>query len=128
MVANLKRGKIVFIDDQEEAIEPYVAHLRDEGFTNVDVITDVKSLNHVLQAEADSLFLDITGVASALDGDDEGLALLEYLKKHRPWTRVVVLSGSEFPASKAKPLSQADLCITKASLNLADLVNWYNRS
>lgn len=119
----LKRGKILFIDDQEDAVKPYVQHLKDEGFTNVELISDVKSLDQVIRTDADLVFLDITGVATALDGNEEGLTVLEYLKKHCAWTRVVVLSGSDFPASKAKPLSQADLCITKASLTLADLVN-----
>lgn len=123
MPANLKRGKIVFVDDQKDAVEPYVQHLQNEGFTNVSMIDDVKSLNQIVQAEAELIFLDITGVATSLDADGEGLTVLGYVKKHCPWTRVVVLSGSDFPASKAKSLSQADLCITKASLNLADLVN-----
>ncbi len=123
MAVDPKQGKVLFIDDEKDAVESFVQHLRDEGFTNVDLMTDVKALNQVVQAKADVIFLDITGVASALDGSEEGLAVLEYLKKHCPWTRVIVLSGSDFPASKAKPLSRADLCITKASMNLAELVN-----
>jgi hypothetical protein len=87
------------------------------------VITDIKSLNQVVDANADLIFLDITGVATALNSSDEGLSVLEYVKKHQPWTQVIVLSGSDFPASKAKSLSKADLCITKGSLNLAELVN-----
>jgi DNA-binding NtrC family response regulator len=118
-----KRGKILFIDDQQDAVEAHIQHLRNEGFTNVTYLREISSLNEVLGHEADLIFLDITGVASALDADDEGLSVLEYVKKHRPWTQVVVLSGSDFPASKAKQLSNADLCITKASLTLADLVN-----
>lgn len=123
MSVDLKRGKIIFVDDQEDAVSPYVQHLKDEGFTNVVYLPDVKSFNQLLQQAPDLLFLDITGVATSLDAEDEGLTVLEYVKKHRPWTQIIVLSGSEFPASKAKPLSQADLCITKASLNLAELVN-----
>jgi len=119
----LAKGRVLFLDDQRDAVEPYVSHLKEEGFTNVDLITDIKSLNQVVDAKADLIFLDITGVATALDGEEEGLSVLEYVKKHQPWTQVVVLSGSDFSASKAKTLSKADLCITKASLNLAELVN-----
>jgi len=120
---HLAKGRILFLDDQRDAVEPYVAHLKSEGFTNVDVMTDVKALNQVVDANADLIFLDITGVATALNSADEGLSVLEYVKKHQPWTQVIVLSGSDFPASKAKSLSKADLCITKGSLNLAELVN-----
>lgn len=123
MAVNPKQGRVLFIDDEKDAVEAFVQHLRDEGFAHVELMTDVKSLNQVVQANADVVFLDITGVASALDAAEEGLSVLEYLKKHRPWARVVVLSGSDFPASKAKQLNLADLCITKASLNLAELVN-----
>ena len=123
MDTHLAKGRILFLDDQRDAVEPYVAHLKSEGFTNVDVMTDVKALNQVVDANADLIFLDITGVATALNSADEGLSVLEYVKKHQPWTQVIVLSGSDFPASKAKSLSKADLCITKGSLNLAELVN-----
>ncbi len=123
MDTHLAKGRILFLDDQRDAVEPYVAHLKSEGFTNVDVMTDVKALNQVVDANADLIFLDITGVATSLNSADEGLSVLEYVKKHQPWTQVIVLSGSDFPASKAKSLSKADLCITKGSLNLAELVN-----
>ncbi len=123
MDTQLAKGRILFLDDQRDAVEPYVAHLKEEGFTNVDVMTDIKSLNQVVDANADLIYLDITGVATSLDSDEEGLSVLEYVKKHQPWTQVIVLSGSDFPASKAKSLSKADLCITKGSLNLAELVN-----
>jgi CheY-like chemotaxis protein len=119
----LKNAKIVFIDDQKTAISPFMSHLNDEGFSNVTFLKSVRSFNEVVQLGADLVFLDITGVATTLDEEDEGLSVLGYLKKHRPWTRVVVLSGSDFPASKARQLSQADLCVTKASLKLAELVN-----
>ncbi len=47
-------------------------------------MTDVKSLNQVVDAKADLIYLDITGIASSLDSDEEGLSVLEYVKKHQP--------------------------------------------
>lgn len=123
MTVDIRRGKILFIDDEEDAVKLFIRQLKEEGFSNVEYRRDISSFNAVLAIQADLIYLDITGVASSLDAADEGLSILEYVKGHAPWTRIVVLSGSDFPASKAKPLSQADLCITKASLSLAELVN-----
>ena len=122
MVTDLKRGKILFVDDQPDAVAPYVKQLQQEGFTNVVLMNEVTSFNDLINHRADLIFLDITGVATGLDKEDEGLAVLQYVKTHAPWTRIVVLSGSAFPASRAIDLTKADLCVTKASLTLADLV------
>lgn len=123
MTADLHKGKILFLDDETAAIKPYMVHLKSEGYTNVVHKKDVAALKDVLDENADLIFLDITGVASALDASEEGLAVLTYVKRYHPWTAVVVLSGSEFPASKAQQLVKADSCVTKASLSLASLVN-----
>jgi|SRR3989344_215011 len=123
MPTGYKSGKLLFIDDEEGAVKPYIAHLRDEGFTNIVHMTNVATLNEVLQHAPDLVFLDIAGVGSTLDPKDEGLAILKYIKKQTPWTRVVILSGSQFRADKAPDLASADVCVTKASLNLAALVN-----
>jgi len=122
MRQDLEKGKIIFIDDDEDAVAPYVQQLKDEGFTNVSCLSDVSSLHDLIQQDADLIFLDITGVGTSLDEDDEGLVVLQYVKNTTPWTRIVVLSGSEFPASKANALSMADVCATKASLTLAELI------
>ncbi len=123
MSTDIKRAKILFIDDEGATVSQFMAHLRDEGFTNVVHQDNVRLLSEVIAIQADLIFLDITGVATTLDVEDEGLAVLSYIKKHAPWTAVVVLSGAEFAAPKAAALGQADQCVSKASLSLADLVN-----
>lgn len=122
MDKNYRRAKILFIDDEPGAVKDFVAQLRDEGYSNTTHMASVKSLKDVAEEQADLVFLDIAGVASALDSTDEGVAVLKYLRRRVPWTRVVVLSGSSFPVDRASEFAQADLCIRKATLSLAELV------
>jgi CheY-like chemotaxis protein len=122
MQNDIKRGKIVFIDDDIRTINDFVAHLREEGFSHIVVLQTIKSLADVLRETPDLLFLDIAGVASNIDNSDEGIAVLRYVRRHAPWTRIVVLSGSTFEVGRAPDLAEADRCISKASLRLADLV------
>lgn len=117
-----RAGKIIFLDDELGAVQPYITQLRDEGFTNIVPLQKVATLNELVVQQADLVFLDITGVATTLDQRLEGLAVLQHLRRHSPWTRIVVLSGSTFPADKAPQLAEADACISKASLSLAELV------
>jgi CheY-like chemotaxis protein len=121
MKRSLKVAKIIFIDDEETAVANYVAHLKEEGYLNVVHLPGIKTLKEIEDLGADLVFLDIAGVASALDPRDEGLIVLRHLRKVAPWTRVVVLSGSSFQADKVPDVAAADKCISKASLGLAEL-------
>lgn len=123
MPTDLKKAKIFFLDDEKKAVNQFMTHLENEGFTNLIHKKDISALNEVIDIQADLIFLDITGVGASLDSNEEGLSVLSYVKKHSPWTAVIVLSGSVFPATKANALSQADQCVTKASLSHAQLLN-----
>jgi DNA-binding response OmpR family regulator len=119
-MVDLKRGKILFVDDQVGTVAPLIEHLREEGFTNIVHHSDIRTFSQLEQIQADLVFLDIGGVGTGLDSKEEGLSLLRYLKHNLPWVRVVVLSGSEFAAGKAPDLALADQCRTKGSLSLAE--------
>lgn len=123
MITEIKKGKILFIDDEKAGINQFMSHLTKEGFTNLSYLKDITSLAQVVDFNADVIFLDITGVATSIDAENEGIAILTYVKKHSPWTGVIILSGSDFPPTKAPDLIQADGLVTKASLSLAELVD-----
>jgi DNA-binding NarL/FixJ family response regulator len=122
MSPKYKSSKILFIDDDPGSVAGFVDYLNDEGFSNVVKLTSIKSFSEVVAQDAALVFLDIGGVASNLDPDKEGTAVLDYLRKHAPWTRVVVLSGATFDAARSPALASADQCCTKGSLSLADIL------
>ena len=76
-----KRARILVIDDDEEAF-PYKL-LEKEGY-NVQYWPKVEVLRDLENGEYDIIILDIFGVASAEMSTNDGLGILEHLKKHNP--------------------------------------------
>ena len=75
MSLEIKKARLLFIDDQKAAVKQYIVHLANEGFTNIIHRKDVGSLNEVLDLRADLIFLDITGVASCPASAGNGIPI-----------------------------------------------------
>lgn len=109
-----KRVKIVVIDDDPNAF-PLQA-LRDSGYT-IDTWDNVKSLERLEQGDFDIIVLDISGVAAHVTPDD-GLGVLEHIKKVNPSQIVVAFSGQSFDLGKQKFFRMADDSLPKPADHL----------
>ena len=118
---SIRRGKILFVDDQPETIRSFVDYLRQEGFTNVAIMSEVESLRSIEEHTPDLIFLDLRGIATTIDPEREGVSAITYVKNKRPWIPVVVLSGSTFTVEKSPEIARADQCLGKGSVNFNEL-------
>jgi hypothetical protein len=76
-----KRARILVINDDKEAF-PYNL-MQKEGY-NVQYWQKVENLHDLENGEFDIIVLDIFGVATAEMSTNNGLGILEHLKKHNP--------------------------------------------
>lgn len=87
-----KITKILFIDDR---IFGNVDIIKNDGWKNTMRIKDVESLDQTEIKEAHILFVDIQGVGKKLKFKDEGLGIIQALKKKYPNKKVVVYSSED---------------------------------
>lgn len=104
-----KRVKIVVIDDDENAFPTQT--LQDEGYT-IDYWPEVKSVERLERGDFDIIVLDIAGVAGKFSPED-GLGMLESLKRQNPMQIVVAFSGQSFDLGKHRFFSLADDVLPK---------------
>lgn len=104
-----KRAKIVVIDDDPDSF-PYDV-LRNEGYT-IEFWEKVKSLSRLENGDFDIIILDIGGVATEYTKED-GLGVLEHLKKYNPSQIVVAFSGQTFDLGKTRFWKMSDDSLTK---------------
>ena len=104
-----KRVKIVVIDDDENAFPTRI--LQDEGYT-IEHWPEVKSLDRLERGDFDIIVLDIAGVAGRFAPDD-GLGILDHLKRHNPAQIIVAFSGQSFDLSKQRFFDMADDVLPK---------------
>ena len=52
-----RAGKIIFLDDELGAVQPYITQLRDEGFTNIVPLQKVATLNELSRMATSSAWL-----------------------------------------------------------------------
>ncbi len=107
-----KRARILVIDDDEEAF-PY-GLLQKEGY-NVQYWSKIETLRDLENGEFDIIVLDIFGVAPAEMSTNDGLGVLEHLKKHNPAQLVIAYSGQKYDLSQANFWSLADDYLGKPS-------------
>ncbi len=107
-----KRARILVIDDDEDAF-PY-GLLQKEGY-NVQYWPKIEALRDLENGEFDIIVLDIYGVASSEMSTNDGLGILEHLKKHNPAQLVIAYSGQKYDLSQAKFWSLADDYLGKPS-------------
>lgn len=85
-----KEINILFIDDKSFKV---VDILKAAGWQNTSRIQDVDSMDDKIIREADIFFIDIQGVGKKLKFKEEGLGLVEAIKKKYPNSRVIVYSS-----------------------------------
>jgi len=105
-----KRAKILVIDDEETFP---VELLTNEGY-NIRHWKKIESLRSLEDGEFDIIFLDIFDVAKDISNDD-GLGILEHLKKYNPSQIIIAYSGRSFDLSKTKFWKLADDTLAKPS-------------
>lgn len=102
-------AKILVIDDDPNSFP--VKTLKTEGY-NVDYWDHVENLSRLESGEFDIIILDIGGVADHLSTQD-GLAVLEQLKRSNPAQIIVAFSGQTFDLSKTSFWKLADDTLPK---------------
>lgn len=115
-----KKLKIVVIDDHDIfPIQPFI----DAGY-NVEWWDKVKDYNKLEAGAYDIIILDIFDVAQHLSEDD-GLGVLESLKKKNPAQIIIAYSGHSFDLSKQRFWDLADEKIVKPSsfLKIKEIVD-----
>lgn len=104
-----KITRILVIDDDPHSFP--IQTLKDEGY-NVDYWSSVENLLRLESGEFDIIILDIGGVATHLSSQD-GLAVLEQLKRTNPAQIIVAFSGQTFDLSKTSFWKLADETLPK---------------
>lgn len=99
-----KRAKILVIDDAEDAL-PF-GLLRNEGYS-VEHWSKVTDLRRLEEGDFDIIFLDIHGVAQDL-GEEDGIGVLDAIKRTNPHQIVVAFSAHSFDLSKMAFWKKAD--------------------
>jgi len=107
-----KRARILVIDDDEQAF-PSALLLR-EGY-NVVYWPRVESLRELESGEYDLIVLDINGVASAEISTNDGLGVLDHIKKCNPAQLVIAYSGKQYDLSQSSFWRIADDFLGKPS-------------
>ncbi len=110
---DIKRiAKILIIDDDEQAF-PYKL-LQKEGY-NVHYWDRVDNLKELENGIYDLIILDIYGVASKDMSINDGLGILEHIKKNNPSQLVIAYSGQKFDLSHSAFWQIADDYLGKPS-------------
>jgi DNA-binding response OmpR family regulator len=107
-----KRARILVIDDDEQAF-PYKL-LQKEGY-NVEYWPKIDRLRDLESGEYDIIVLDIYGIASKEVSSNEGLGVLEHIKKVNPAQLVIAYSGQKYDLSQASFWKLADDYLGKPS-------------
>ena len=100
-----KRTKIVVIDDDKDAFP--IKALQDEGYT-IEYWPEVTSIDRLERGDFDIIVLDIAGVAQKFSPEEDGLAVLQHIKRHNPIQVIVAFSGQSFDLSKQAFFKLAD--------------------
>jgi len=104
-----KRAKIIVIDDDPHSFPCEL--LRKEGYT-IESWQKVESLSRLEKGDFDIIILDIGGVAGEYSPQD-GLGVLEHLKKYNPSQIIVAFSGQTFDLGKTRFWKMADDSLSK---------------
>jgi DNA-binding response OmpR family regulator len=107
-----KRARILVIDDDDDAFPCEL--LKAEGY-NVQYWEKVKNLRELETGEFDVIVLDIFDVAPPQMSADDGLGVLEHIKKRNPAQLVIAYSGQKYDLSQASFWSLADDYLGKPS-------------
>ena len=109
-LTTLKRiVKILVIDDEEDQFP--LSFFRDQKY-NINYWPDVKNLNELEEGEYDIIILDIAGVGTSIT-HNEGLGVLEHIKKVNPEQIVIAFSQQRFSLDKQAFWRLADDTIEK---------------
>lgn len=107
-----KRARILVVDDDEQAF-PYKL-LQNEGY-NVAYWSSIERLRDLETGEYDLIVLDIYGVATKEVSTNDGLGVLEHIKKMNPAQLVIAYSGQKYDLSQASFWRMADDYLGKPS-------------
>lgn len=119
--SEIRKSKIIIIDDKIEDLKSIVDALNREGFNNLQKKKICPPVNDLLNANYDLIILDLNDVATELSNSD-GLGILELIKESRPFQPILVVTGQKIDAEKSSIISKADL-VSKKPVKGSDLAN-----
>lgn len=115
----IRNSKICIIDDKIEDLRSLIDGLKKEGFSHLIEKNKITSVNEIVESEYDLIILDLIGVANEISKED-GIGILEELKRKEPSLPILVVSGETTEPVLAKKLSLAD-SIRSKPVKSADL-------
>jgi two-component system, OmpR family, response regulator len=83
----MDKFRVLIVDDEEDFVETIVKRLRDRGLEVEGVTSGKAALNAVEEKDYDVIILDVK-----MPGMD-GIETLRHIKKKRPLTEVIMLTG-----------------------------------
>lgn len=105
------RAKILFIDDDKQY--KHYRILRNNGWNNSSMISDLPSIDSDQARSADIFFVDIHGVGKKMAFQDEGLGLARALMDRYPEKYVVIYSSESNGNRFNETLLKADYALSK---------------
>lgn len=105
-----KRTRIVVIDDVESEFPHEI--LKREGYA-IDYWSDIDDLTKLENGYYDIIILDIGGVGSKFDPENQGAGILKHLKVKNPSQVVVAYSGQSHDSDKVPFFKHADEYVPK---------------
>lgn len=107
-----KRTRIAAIDDDENSLP--IDDLRKDGFS-IDTFTSIDSqlLGRLSNGDFDIIILDIKGVVPTNVIANDGLGILQYLKKQNPNQIIIACSSKKFDPSQHKFFNLANDVLDK---------------
>jgi len=106
----VKRTRIVVIDDERTTFPFEVLQQQGYSIDHWPDVTDITKLEHGFY---DIIILDIGGVGRELDPTNEGIAILQHLKKLNPAQVIVAFSGQSYESAKIPFFQLADQYVPK---------------
>ncbi len=107
----MKRAKILFIDDDKQYSHSKI--LKNNGWCNTSIITDLNSIDADHARTADIFFVDIHGVGKKMNFKDEGLGLSRALMEKYPEKYVVIYSSENNGDRFHEMIRKADYTLNK---------------
>jgi len=104
-----KKAQILVIDDQEW---PYQSMLENDGY-HIERWPDIKSLSQLTDGYFTLILLDINGVGLRENPQQQGIGILEHIKRTNPAQRVIVYSAKRQLVSATPTLRKADAIFDK---------------
>lgn len=106
----MRRSRIAIIDDDKPEL---IDDLKQQGYA-VDYFSDIttQELHNIMPGRYDVMLLDFAGVGRDF-GDNEGLSLLQFIRRTNPAVIVIAYTATGIGTKHAEFFRQADFVLAK---------------